>query len=72
MKRVEIEELKELRKSYLDLKDTFMSLLNQACQSKWNNERDWPEFDHMCIGAYEDAIEFALERGWINEEQVTR
>lgn len=55
-----------------DARDLVMTVFNQACQYSWNKEKDWAEFDHLCISAYQEAQDKLLEWGMIKPEQCLR
>ena len=52
------------------LKDTFMDLLDQTCATY---KKDGSiGYDSLCISTYEDALDLAVEFGWIQESEVIR
>ena len=55
----------------LKYEELFMDLLDQAC-GHYNKKLQIMQYDHLCISSYEQAVRYALEQGWIDEEQVTR
>jgi len=54
-----------------ELKEHFLDVLSQACGS-WNREKDIMEYDHCCLSAYECALKYAIDMGWIKESQLRR
>lgn len=56
---------------FTELKEHFMSLLDQGC-GEYNDEKGIMEYDHMCLSTYEDALRYAVEKGWIKKEQLVR
>jgi hypothetical protein len=57
------------------LKEAFMDMLNQAC-GEWINtnglDHKFKGYDSMCLSAYENALDLAVEFGWIKKEEVLR
>lgn len=63
------------------LKDCFMDMLNQACAQweppKWKDGKmvepsKFLGYDSYCLSAYEDALDLAVEFGWIQQSEVIR
>ena len=63
------------------IKECFLNLLGQACgesdPSVWEDgkcvkESKFKGYDSLCISSYEDAIDLAVELGWIKQEEVLR
>lgn len=60
------------------LKEAFMDMLAQAC-GEWPKDRagkiNWDNgmvYDSTCLSAYDQALDLAVEFGWIKKEQVMR
>jgi hypothetical protein len=58
------------------IKEAFIDMLYQSCGDYKYNEttkrQEFVGFDSMCLSAYEDALELAVELEWIKKEDVTR
>lgn len=58
------------------IKDAFINMLNQSC-GEWiydekTKQRTFGGYDSHCLSAYEDALDLAVELGWIEEKDVIR
>lgn len=65
------KDVDEISKQTEEFREVFVSLLIQSCGT-WNDEKETHEFDSICISSYRDSLDFALEHGWIKQEQVLR
>lgn len=54
-----------------EFEEFFMDFMGQGC-GKFNREKEIMEYDHMCLSTYEHGVQYALEKGWIDKDQVTR
>jgi hypothetical protein len=62
------------------LKEAFLDLINQSCAEYQQEYGDnfkllgtkFVGYDSKCISAYENALDLAVEFGWIKEEHVIR
>lgn len=65
------------------LKEAFLDMLNQACgewesvfPSGWTHgqpyENKFKGYDSQFLSAYADALDLAVEFGWIKKEEVLR
>ena len=54
-----------------EIKELFLEMLSQACGT-WNPDSAEMEYDSMCLSAYEDALQLAVELGWIEKGHVKR
>lgn len=58
------------RDDYEEIKDAFLSMLNQAC-GEWKDGK-FLGYDSMCLGSYESGLDLAVRMGWITKEEVRR
>jgi hypothetical protein len=64
-------EREDYDKLEAEFKEFFLDMLDQGC-GIYNSEKGLMEYDHMCLSTWESATSYAVERGWIKKEQVTR
>lgn len=52
------------------IKEAYLSILSQAC-GEWKDGK-FMGYDSLCLSAYEDGIDLAIELGWIKKEERLR
>lgn len=50
--------------------EAYLDMLSQAC-GEWK-DGEFKGYDSLCLSAYEDALDLAVELGWIKQEEVLR
>lgn len=57
-------------------KNIIMNILKHECGIITGNvfefQEEWMMYDSKCINVFEDALDYAIQKGWIRKNQVVR